>query len=438
MIPAARISATIELLDLIDSSDAPADGVIRAYFRKRRYAGSKDRRSVTTRVFDIIRHRARLDWWLASAAGEMEPNGRGRTLAGLALIDAEQSETIAALFDGQGHNPARLSDDETTLLGNIAGKPIHHDAIGEAVLCELPDFLYQPLKALWGDNCRAEMDALNAPAEVDVRVNLARVTREQARTSLARDNIETEPTPLSPVGLRLKQRGNLDATKAFRQGLIEVQDEGSQLIALLTGAKPGMTIVDSCAGAGGKTLALADAMGLQGGSEAKGRLVACDISAKRLARMDERIERAGAGAIERHVLKETGDTLSIAADRVLVDAPCSGVGAWRRHPEARWRLTPERLAELMALQDRVLDDAAKWGKPGGRLLYATCSLLPAENIDRVADFLKRHDDFQTLQISDVWTETIDTPCPSGGTALSLSPKSTGTDGFYCAVLERSA
>ena len=162
MIPAARISATIELLDLIDSSDAPADGVIRAYFRKRRYAGSKDRRSVTTRVFDIIRHRARLDWWLASAAGEMEPNGRGRTLAGLALIDAEQSETIAALFDGQGHNPARLSDDETTLLGNIAGKPIHHDAIGEAVLCELPDFLYQPLKALWGDNCRADMDALNA------------------------------------------------------------------------------------------------------------------------------------------------------------------------------------------------------------------------------------------------------------------------------------
>jgi len=436
MTPGARLAATIELLDIIDSSRAPADGVVRSYFRKRRYAGSKDRRAVTGRVFDVIRRRARLDWWLASAAGDLDPDGRARVLAAMALLDQETPESTAVMFDGVGHNPAALIEKETVLLANLSGKDIHHDAMPEAVLCELPDFLYLPLKQLWGDECGAEMAALNAPAPVDVRINLGRVTREQGRASLARDGVETEPTPLSPAGLRLSERADLERTKAFKQGLIEVQDEGSQLIALLTGARPGNTVVDYCAGAGGKSLALADAMGLQGGG-GSGRLIACDISAGRLARMDERLERAGAGAVERHVLHETGSAPDIKADRVLVDAPCSGVGAWRRHPEARWRLTPERLGELTALQDRVLDGAAGWVKPGGRLIYATCSLLPVENVERVDAFLERRGDYRPLPVADVWDERIDAPCPAADDALTLSPASTGTDGYYCAVLERS-
>ncbi|MHA1598137.1 MAG: RsmB/NOP family class I SAM-dependent RNA methyltransferase, partial [Alphaproteobacteria bacterium] len=216
MTPAARLSATIELLDSIDVSNAPADGIVRAYFRKRRYAGSKDRRSVTGRVFDIIRSRARLDWWLASAAGNLEPDARSRVLTALALIDGETPESLAALFDGQGHNPAALDDGEKSLLENISGKSIDHDAIGEAVLCELSDFLYAPLKEMWGDRCAEEMAALNAPAPVDVRVNLARVTRAQAQKSLAKDGVATEPTGLSPAGLRLSERADLDRTKAFK------------------------------------------------------------------------------------------------------------------------------------------------------------------------------------------------------------------------------
>lgn len=425
MTPGARISATIEILDLIEGSSARADGIVRSYFRKRRYAGSKDRRSVTGRVFDIIRNRARLDWWLASAAGDMSPTARARVLAGLALIDQEPVETISALFDGAGHNPAALGTDEAALLANLSGKSIHHDAMGEAVLCELPDFLYQPLKQLWGDACSAEMEALNTTAPVDVRVNLGRVTRQQAHSSLVRDGIKATETALSPAGLRLVERADLDRTKAFRKGLIEVQDEGSQLIAQTCGAKPGMTVIDICAGAGGKTLALADAMGLQGagiqGGGGSGALVACDISAKRLSRMDERLQRAGATTVERRVLDITETEADITADRVLVDAPCSGIGAWRRHPEARWRLTPERLDELTALQDQILDGAANWVKPVGRLIYATCSLLPVENEDRVTAFLERHKDFKIVPDQ----------------TLNLSPLSTGTDGYYCAVLERS-
>lgn len=440
MIPGARLAATIEILDIIDGSGAPADGIVRAYFRKRRYAGSKDRRAVTGRVFDVIRRRARLDWWLASGAGDMSPTARGRVLAALVLLDAaldqETPETILALFDGAGHNPAALNTDEAALVANLSGKNIHHDAMPEAVLCELPDFLYRPLKRLWGEACGAEMAALNAPAPVDVRVNLGRVTRDQARASLAKDGVESEPVPLSPAGLRLSERADLERTKAFKQGLIEVQDEGSQLIALLTGARPGITVVDICAGAGGKTLALADAMGLQGGG-GSGTLIACDISAGRLARMDERLQRAGAATVERRVLDATEAAADITADRVLIDAPCSGVGAWRRHPEARWRLTPERLDELTALQDRIFAGAAGWVKAGGRLIYATCSLLPAENIDRVAAFLETHGDFRPLPIADVWDEKIDVPCPATDDALTLTPLTTGTDGYFCAVLERS-
>ncbi len=439
MTPGARLAATIEILDAIEQSNAPAEGIVRSYFRARRYAGSKDRRATGERVYAVIRNRARLDWWIAGAAGDLKPGSRTRVLAALLLLDRETPETLATLFDGGGHGPAPLDRDEIELATNLAGKPLHHDAMPGGVLYEIPDWLTPPLQHQFGENFAAEMGALNTPASVDMRVNIGRVSRQQARKSLLRDGIKCEYTPLSVAGLRLLDHARLEDTKAFKKGLVEIQDEGSQLITLLCQVRPGMTVIDYCAGAGGKTLALADIMGLQGTAPAAGRLIACDVSAKRLARMDIRLKRAGAGAVERIALEadDIPPGLINGADRVLVDAPCSGSGAWRRHPEARWRLSPERLDEHIADQRTVLREAAKLVKPGGRLIYATCSLLSRENEDQIAWFLTQHGEFEILPAGEIWARTIGIAAPSGVArteGIFLSPAGTGTDGFYCAVL----
>ena len=442
MIPGARLSAAIELLDQIEQSGAAADGIVRSYFRARRYAGSKDRRATGEMVYAVIRHRARLDWWIAGAAGDMEPNSRTRVLGALLLIDQESPDTIARLFDGSGHGPAPLDHTENELVGHLAGKSLHHDAMPEGILCEVPEWLTPLLQQQFKDDFATEMAALNTSASVDLRVNIGRVSRQQARKSLLRDGVSSEDTPLSVAGLRLTEHARLEETRAFKKGLIEVQDEGSQLIALLCQAKPGMTVVDYCAGAGGKTLALADSMGLQGNEQTSGRLIACDISAKRLARMDERLKRAGAETVEQIALESDGVPANLVnvADKVLVDAPCSGSGAWRRHPEARWRLTPERLDEHIADQRTVLHNAAKIVKPGGQLIYATCSLLAQENEDQIAWFLNEHKNFKALPVGQIWNATTGIAAPPGATrtgSLLLSPASTGTDGFYCAVLGKN-
>ncbi|MCK5444366.1 MAG: RsmB/NOP family class I SAM-dependent RNA methyltransferase, partial [Rhodospirillaceae bacterium] len=285
---------------------------------------------------------------------------------------------------------------------------------------------------------------LNQPAPMDLRVNLARVTREQAQQSLNKDKVATEPTPLSPMGLRLAAHSDIARTKAFRTGLIEVQDEGSQLLSLMVGAKSGMSVLDYCAGAGGKTLALADRMGLMGG-ESKGRLVASDTEESRLKRMDRRLERAKlTGLIEHHVLSDGDDWHAdneARFDRVLVDAPCTGTGTWRRHPELKKRLSEERLKDLCATQGEILNKTAPLVKPGGRLVYATCSLLPEENEAQMVTFLKAHTNFEVINWHIVWEEAlpkIATPEAQRGHYLRLTPARHGTDGFFIAVLARKS
>jgi 16S rRNA (cytosine967-C5)-methyltransferase len=273
------------------------------------------------------------------------------------------------------------------------------------------------------------------PAPLDIRANLLKTTRESARTALAAEGIETEPTPFSPWGLRVPDRRPVTATGAFRDGLVEVQDEGSQLIVLLTGARAGMRVADYCAGAGGKTLALAAAMGN------RGRITACDVSAKRLEGAVRRLRRAGVDNAERHLL-EPGDRWAKrragAFDRVLVDAPCTGTGTWRRNPHARLRTGPAELLELLLKQAAILDAAAGLVRPGGgRLVYATCSLLPAEDEEQVRAFLARHPDFSLLPPSVAWAEAgMSEPPPGEGEFLLTSPARHGTDGFFAAILKR--
>ena len=261
----------------------------------------------------------------------------------------------------------------------------------------------------------------------------------------SKSGVKAKLTPHSPLGLRIEAHSDIARTPAFKKGLVEVQDEGSQLLSLLVGAKGSMQVVDYCAGAGGKTLALADRMGLQGG-QCSGRLVACDIDEARLKRMDQRLYRARLkDLVDRHVLGSDdiwAETYAASFDRVLVDAPCTGSGTWRRHPEQKKRLTEDRLAELMASQDDVLANAAKLVKPGGRMIYATCSMLREENEDRLNAFLSAHPDFQVVPIQTVWAETIpETPCPemqAESPYLRLTPRGHWTDGFFVGVLARKA
>ena len=381
MTPAARLQAAIEILDaVIDAAlreGAAADTLVARYFRDRRYAGSKDRRAVRDLVYDVIR-------W----AGQRPASGRA---AMIGFAKAERPELLD-LFGGEGHAPAK--PDETDGAHVPSG-----------------DWLTERLAGRFGSETPRELAALFARAPLDLRANRLKTTREALAALLP----PTEPLA-APDGLRAPEPFAVEAHPAFHDGLVEVQDGGSQLACAACEAAPGMTVIDLCAGAGGKTLALAAAMANEG------RLIASDTDRGRLDRLTPRAARAGATIVERRLLNPTREAealadLTGAADIVLIDAPCSGTGTWRRNPEARWRLTPERLARLTALQARLLDLAAPLAKPAGWLTYVVCSLLPEEGEGQVDAFLARQPGWRRRRSDRV-----------------LTPARDGTDGFFIAVL----
>ncbi len=438
MTPGARIQAAIELLGAIWSGGEAPDRIADEYFRKRRYAGSGDRRAIHEMIYRVLRHRARLDWWIGRTGASLKPDARSRIVAELALEDKSSPEATAAMFSGARHCPEPLSTDEAALATALYGRPLTHDDMPRSVTLEYPDWMDRSFGQMWPETLPREMSALNQQAPVDLRVNMLRSTREEARDSLASEFVDAEPTPLSPIGLRLHGRPRLAGTSAYKKGWVEVQDEGSQLISLLTGAGPGMRVVDFCAGGGGKALALAAGMAVDGAVQ--GEIWACDISGYRLERMAPRINRAGAHAIQTRVVAAKNEPWvaenAATMDRVLADVPCTGTGAWRRDPDARWRFSPADLDDLLGVQQRILGMAQELVRPGGRLVYATCSLLQEENERQVAWFLENHPGFRPLPIDEVWAETVGGPPPPPGPSLRLSPASTGTDGFFCAVMER--
>ena len=389
MTPGARAQAAIELLDEIIAAardgGAAADTLIARYFKTRRYAGSKDRRAVRELVYRAIRRVG-------------DPPASGRTaLIGLARGDSE----LAAAFIGAPHTPAPIAPEE---LGSEAGV--------------LPRWLAERIDP-------AEHAALLGRAPLDIRVNSRRTDRDSVAALLP----DAGPTPFAPQGLRLPEGTAIEASAGWAEGLFEIQDEGSQLIALATRARSGMTVLDLCAGAGGKTLALADAMA------GNGRLIASDTDRTRLSRLTPRAARADASFIETRLLDPGRELTSLAdldaaCDVVLVDAPCSGTGTWRRNPEARWRLTQDRLDRLAATQARLLDIAASLVRPGGALVYAVCSLLDEEGAGQAADFLARTPAFRPEK--DLFTAG----CHRGPGKL-LSPGRDGTDGFFVARFLRA-
>lgn len=392
MTPQARVQAAIDLLDEIlaaaRSGGAAADTLIARYFKTRRYAGSKDRRAVRDLVYRAIRR-----------SGEIPFSGRA-AMIGLARQDGD----LASLFDGSPHGPGPILD----------GEPASPAGVAPAWLSDKLADVLPP----------AELPALLERAPLDLRVNLLKAKRDDVRALLP----EAEPTRIAPDGLRLTEGTAVEKMPIWEQGLIEVQDEGSQIAAHSTGAKPGMTVIDLCAGAGGKTLALAAMM------ENQGRLIACDTDRARLSRLAPRAERAGATIIETRLLdggreaQALGDLVG-QADVVLVDAPCSGTGTWRRNPETRWRLTPERLDRLTQLQALLLSLGAELVRPGGTVIHVVCSLLPEEGQGQADAFLAAHPGWQAEAIS------FDAGRTAGAGRL-LSPGHDGTDGFFIARLIR--
>lgn len=391
MTPPARTQAAIELLDLIlaaaRAGGAAADTVIARYFAERRYAGSKDRRAVRELVYAAVR-----------LAGEAPASGRAAM-----LLAADRDLELAATFDGSAHGPAPIGADEPRATAGIA-----------------PAWLEAALAA---SGLAAEaLPALVGRAPLELRVNALKATRAEVLEELP----EAEAVAGVPDGVRLPGGTNVEALPAFREGRIEVQDAGSQAVGLALPAGPGDRVIDLCAGAGGKTLALAARMADEGA------LIACDTDRARLSRLAPRAARAGATIVATRLLnpgREAEMLVDLAgkADGVLVDAPCSGTGTWRRNPEARWRLTPARLDKFVATQAHVLDVAAPLVRPGGALAYIVCSLLDAEGAGQVEAFLARHPGWRA--------DPFDLPIGRrrrGG--WRLDPASDGTDGFFVARL----
>ena len=435
--PGARVAATIELLDeIVSRSERPADLVANAYFRSRRYIGGGDRRAVSDRVWSLLRRYGQLTWWLERTR---HPDRAARAIvaADLILVEGHTLAQVAAMFDGGRYRPQPLDEAEIRALRQMEGHSLPHPDQPDWVRLNVQEWVAPHLLEAYGEAWGREIAAIETPPPVDLRVNRLKATIEQAQAALAREGIETEPVHYAPWGLRLKKRLSVVSGEAFQNGLVEIQDEGSQLVAALVDARPGMQVVDYCAGAGGKTLAMA------AGMNNKGRVVAMDVYESRLDRSAQRLRRAGAHNVERRTLDaDSRKWLKRHAksfDRVLVDAPCTGTGTWRRNPDGRWTLKPQDLAELVPKQAEILDAAARLVKPDGGLIYATCSVLPAENEHQIAAFLERHPDFEVVPAVDLWRDVLASePPPELATSpyLRLSPLRHGTDGFFAATLVR--
>ena len=429
MTPAARIAAAIDILADIETHHRPASDALKDWGLSHRFAGAKDRAALASLVYDALRCRASAAFVIASETPRAIMLGALREMRGLPV------EEIAALCTGQGFAPAPLTHEEEARLrsASLDGAPAH-------VRGNFPEWLAPAFAAVFGEAAVAEGEALAARAPLDLRVNTLKATREKAQAALA--HLGAVPTLLSPVGLRIPlpldgRNPSLAGEPAYVKGLVEVQDEGSQLAALLCGARPGEQVLDLCAGGGGKSLALAASM------DNHGQIYATDRNAARLAGLYPRLEKAATRNIQLRPPRAGSDVLADLVERcdlVLVDAPCTGTGTWRRNPDAKWRMRPGALEQRLKEQDELLDISTKFIKRGGRLLYVTCSLLREENEDRIAAFLARQDLFVPIGADELVGAAglgqLSRFASRFGPGLRLTPASAGTDGFFVAGLRR--
>ncbi len=418
MHPNALLELTTELIHRVMQFQHPADGVVSDFFRQHRTLGTRERQSLAETTYTVLRERLLYQHLAQSGKGELE-----RRLA------------ILAWQGNEGFLRAALTDTEQQWLAQVS--QVDRTALPEKLRHNLPEWLATTLQAALGDQFWPLVASINAPAPLDLRVNTFKVKREEAMAAFKAEGIDAQPTPHSPLGLRIQGKPALHKLDVFMRGDVEVQDEGSQLLALMVGAKRGEMVMDFCAGAGGKTLAL--------GAEMRntGRLYAFDTSGHRLASLKPRLARSGLSNVFpaqiAHERDERIKRLAGKLDRVLVDAPCSGLGTLRRNPDLKWRQTPQSVAELQVKQAAILASAARLLKPGGRLVYATCSLLDVENEGIAQAFTAdRSADFKVMPASEALAKAhvIEPDSLVRGDYLRLWPHVHATDGFFAAVWER--
>jgi 16S rRNA (cytosine967-C5)-methyltransferase len=431
MTPGARLSAAIDVLADIEARRRPAADALKDWGLAHRFAGSGDRAAIGGLVFDALRRRQSAAWLMEEATP------RAILFGALKLERGLGPDAIRRLADGGRFAPAPPTDTEVKALASarLGDAPAH-------VRGDYPEWLDAKLDAVFGEDRAAEGAALSSRAPVDLRVNTLKGDRATAAAALA--HLHAAPTPWSPIGLRIALSAEaksppIQAEPAFIDGLAEVQDEGSQLAAMLSGARPDETVIDLCAGGGGKTLALAAQM------ENRGRLIATDADIRRLAPIHARLARAGTGNVEVRTPRGAASLLDDVvgqADLVLIDAPCTGIGAWRRNPDAKWRVRPGALEQRIKDQDEVLARAAPLVRRGGRIAYITCSLLAEENGDRVAAFLVAHAAFAVRPVDEM-VRALPARAVEFGAAvlvtaegLLMTPRRTGTDGFFVAIMTR--
>jgi len=419
MHPNALLELATDLLHQVMQFEFPADGVVSAFFRQHRDLGSRERHTLAETTYTVLRQRLLFQHLAQSGKGEMERR--------LALLGWQGNA---------GFLRAALSEQEQKWLEQVA--TIDRAALPDKLRHNLPEWLAEPLQASLGEAFWPLVDSLNAPAPLDLRVNTFKARREEVQAAFAAANIDAQPTPYSPWGLRVQGKPALNKLDVFTRGDVEVQDEGSQLLALLTDAKRSEMVVDFCAGAGGKTLALGAAM------RNTGRLYAFDTSGHRLAALKPRLARSGLSNVYpvqiAHERDERIKRLAGKIDRVLVDAPCSGLGTLRRNPDMKWRQSPQAINELREKQAAILASASRLLKPGGRLVYATCSLLEAENEAIAQAFSESHGrDFKPLPAAEALTRAHVASADTlvSGDFMRLWPHRHGTDGFFAALWERN-
>jgi 16S rRNA (cytosine967-C5)-methyltransferase len=433
MTPAARLSAAIELVETIDSQRVPAAQALKEWGGSHRFAGSGDRAAIAGLVWDVLRRRASSAWIMES------DTARARVLGMLKVERALSADAISALCDGSRFAPEPLTDAERAALASRTTGDAPPPIAGD-----YPEWLDPYLAQAFGDDRAAEAEAMASRAPLDLRVNTLKAKREKVLRSLA--HLNAQETPWSPLGLRIElgadaRNPGIHAEEDFIKGGIEVQDEGSQLAALFSAAKPGEQVIDLCAGAGGKTLALAAMM------QGKGRLIATDRDKRQLAPIHERLSRAGVHNAEVRAPKGEAEPLAdikASADLVVIDAPCSGTGTWRRNPDAKWRMRPGALEIRLKDQIGVLDRASAMAKPGGRIAYITCSVLPVENSEQVQRFITRHPEFAVQPPEETASVLWDKAGAFAEAALRtpegwlMTPRRTGTDGFFVSILRKSS